>query len=337
MPGRIKVSVAPSREPPGLEMEESFEYGSFDENEKDGALAKQKTGSFRLNIRKVINKGAQNVSKVKFDRIRSVPLTKREKMDGPTNVDLNAQITRVIATNHDGKVTDRRAVMRKGDGLYSNSWRAKNSSAPSIRMGTDTIEENDDTVDDLEIPENPSSRDDESESGPGYINSFVSALGFGSSRDGHKPRPNLELKTSVLSTQTESVEVRLSESEVRKLYDSSVKAINDDEWYVVLNNIIYCKTVVGLQPEDCDKKNLFHLIASKKIVPHKVFNVMTEADPEAHKQMDSYGCVPLHYAASVGRNVNTVKYLLRKWPFGASARNVDGDLPLHVAVWCGGG
>jgi hypothetical protein len=339
MPSRqVKVSVAPRREPPGLELEESFSFGSFDEDDKDNALTKNKQNSFRLNIRKVI-KNAESVGKsVGFDRIRSLPMTKKEKLRNTTKLDMNSQVTKVITTNNDGKL-DRRAVLKEGDALYSNSWRAKNNSVFSIQSSPEVVEGGATNASDLH---SKSSRDDENESGPGYINSFVTALGFGSSKESSRENnnrsfPSLELKTSIVSAQTQSVEVRLSEKEVKKLYETSVKAAKDGEWIVVVNNIMYSRNIVGIQPLDYDKKNLFHIVASQKSVPEGVFDLMMEADPQAHRKVDEHGCVPLHYAASVGRNGEMVKYLLKKWPFGASARNVDGDLPLHVAVWCGAG
>jgi hypothetical protein len=333
MPGRTAKIHVSTRELPSLEKEDSFSFGSFDEENdtKHDALKKNKGNSFRLNIRKVMKNAESLGNAVGLDRIRSVPLTKKE-LNNMESGNVPSEMTKVITTTNDGAL-DRRAAMSGKDPLYANSWRAINASAKSLNSQRSIKSR----LSDPNALQSESSRDDENESGQGYINSFVSALGFGSSRDTSQRFNQLEMKASVLSSQTQSVEVRLSETEVKKLFDTCAKAIADEEWHVVVNSIIYCKHVVGLQTEDYERKNLFHLVASQHILPEKLLDLMMEADPLAHKQPDEHGCVPLHYAASIGRNEEIVKYLLKVWPFGASARSVDGDLPLHVAVWCGEG
>lgn len=331
--------------PPLLELEESFSYGSFDEDdEKDNALVHNKNNSFRLNIRKNSTETARTDA---FDRMRSMPLTRKEKLSTTTKLHADNKISKVTFSNNirqDPRM-NRLGSLKENDAFYTDSWRAKNISGRSIQSSPGAVEGAAVDAIDSDV-ERKSSRDDENASGPGYIDSFVAALGLGPGREDPRvqmPQPVQDFgrNSSIFSVQTvttEAVEVRLSEKELRKYFESSVEAAEAGNWYVVVNNInSYGKKLVGFQASKYDKKNLFHIVASQGNVPEKVLEYLMEADSEAHRQVDKHGCVPLHYAASVGRCEISVKFLLEKWPFGASSRNVDGDLPLHVAVWSGDG
>ena len=330
------------------------------------ALAQPQSNSFRLNIRKGVKDDKDDSSRKKellenhaIDRrVRSMPLTRTEIDKLPLAKAEKLKRTAKVASAAQGQghgngdqgapLRDRREIMKVNskDGsstLYANSWRSKNVSILAAISSSSDDEDGDDI-------ERTNSRDDESASGPGYIGAFLSGLMLGSVKEDEREIPKL-VSTSKGSSKftrdasmysihavnsTGTVEVRLSEKELRKKFMASVEAIEAGEWQVFLKNLASMERLLEYQsPNKHDKKNLFHIVASQTKVPSKVLDAMLEECPGALKQVDAHGCVPLHYAASVGRNEMAVKAFLDAMPFGASARNVDGDLPLHVAVWNG--
>ena len=117
-----------------------------------------------------------------------------------------------------------------------------------------------------------------------------------------------------------------------------INAMQNEKWNLLLQLISVNPQVLTETSFMHRKKNLMHLLAGERgDIPSTVLVAMINLNPEAVSQVDQDGCTPLHhFAFSGGRDV-FVKVLLDSWEEGATVRNVDGDLPLHVAVWSGTG
>jgi hypothetical protein len=94
-------------------------------------------------------------------------------------------------------------------------------------------------------------------------------------------------------------------------------------------------SVVAIQQKQSNMKNLIHLIAiQQKPVPENVILKIISVDPTLVAASDSYGNLPLHYAAlnATKENMHVFLVMLKFHPLGAMQRNNDGDLPLHLAA-----
>ena len=308
----LRSSRAP---PPDLLVMDSFSFGSDDgqdDVEQRGVMPQEKSNSFRLQIKKDIPKpkGFSTDS-----RIRSLPAQNRMFQDG-------------------GGKTKRKLRMKTGDrdgmdnslikeAFFSNSWRANNVRKENLD-GSEQM--------DLAPADSNNSRDDEEEKG-GDVLDIMDDL----ANDLDNMRfPRLSTVPSVADGRKEIS----NEKQLKKIFSATAKAIASEQWYVLVQSIFENKGILTVQSEKHDNKNLIHLMASKNVVPKEVLKVVAKTvrgNTTCLSQTDVHGCIPLHYAASIGRDKNCVNQLLNLWPFGASQRNNDGDLPLHVATWAGQG
>jgi len=340
-----QVSIAPV---PDIDLGTSFSFGSDDGEEaeiqsNERPSMHSKSNSFRLVIKKdsKIEEMVTDSSKpTPFDRrSRSTPLTQREKQ---TTSKLNSKVQTPIQM--DKKTTKRVEKDRKEDlgmikdAFFSNSWRAKNVEKKDFLSSKTPTSSPVGIGIDMMIAEESNSRDDESEQ-----ESVLSSV-FGSlfkavdptMRDGAPQKKSVPFKLQML-TSSAAEECTLSKKELRQLFITTSEATVEGKWHIVMKNLLENKSILGFQCSKHEMKNIIHVLASQKEIPDEVVEVMICHGAAGICQADLHGCVPLHYAASVGRDVNCVKALVTAWPFGASSRNIDGDLPLHVAVWAGQG
>ena len=342
-----QVAIAPA---PTLEIGTSFSFGSDDgeEGSDERPVMQSKSKSFRLVIKKENRSSDQQTGGESFDkRVRSMPLTVREKLRKG-----NASMDKKALLGGSGKTKKGDTGLREDmgmikDAFFSNSWRAKNVQKKNFLKNTDKTNN---SIPKLTIDES-TSRDDENESALDSGNVLTNMFGAlvstfdGSLREGNESQNSKKGYGSdanaspSLRTQTTSAvaEKFSSEKEFRKLFVSTSEAVLAGKWHIVNKNIENVVGLLGFQCSKNEKKNLIHIIASQKEVPGEIMDVLIHYESGGIRQADMHGCIPLHYAASVGRDVNCLQSLVAAWPFGASARNVDGDLPLHVAVWAGQG
>ena len=67
--------------------------------------------------------------------------------------------------------------------------------------------------------------------------------------------------------------------------------------------------------------------------PLEVLNALLAAHPDAVREADGEGLLPLHLALEHSAPDETVLGLLRAWPEATTHRDPDaGTLPLHIAV-----
>jgi hypothetical protein len=94
-------------------------------------------------------------------------------------------------------------------------------------------------------------------------------------------------------------------------------------------------SIVAIQQRQSSMRNFIHLITiQKRPVPENVILKIISLDTSLVAASDSYGNMPLHYAALNAKkeNMHVFLVMLKFHPLGAMQRNNDGDLPLHLAA-----
>lgn len=331
-----RVANAPD---PIADLEESlstsFSFGSDSEDEivtleNDRPTMNTKSTSFRLRIRKEEKELQTNAKHAKNEGKKIKVNAKRM---GPKSNKTDR--------GHNGQ-------MQIKDTFLSNSWRAKIS--PKNFESTRSMHSSPGSIGLSET----NSRDDESQGrarsdsvGNGNnhyeilsMTDIMKSLGimnFAEKITGSKSKTLNSGKT--VSTVEK---IKVSGRELKKIFVETVQAIENGKWQVFIKNVDEYVDLASFQSSSHDKMNLFHILANKDYVPDEVVEVLTESKMgtfvDALKQVDDHGCIPLHYAANyVGQSIPFLRFLLEAWPAGASVRNNDGDLPLHIAAWAGKG
>jgi len=129
----------------------------------------------------------------------------------------------------------------------------------------------------------------------------------------------------------------LAGTTIRMLLKSSIVAARAQKWNDVLRLISSHPEILLTRSQDEDNQTLLHVIAGGVPVPRKVVTKIVNTRPEAVSYTDNDGCLPLHHACSVMKQIAMVEILMDSWPEGATIPNIDGDIPLHVAAWGGVG
>lgn len=331
-----KVANAPE---PFADLEESlstsFSFGSDSEDEiitfeNDRPTMNTKGNSFRLRIKKEEKEAQANA--------------KHMKSEGK-KIKVNAKR---MGTKSNKSDRDHNGHMKIKETFLSNSWRAKIS--PKDFESTRSMHSSPEMIGLSET----NSRDDESQGRAGgdtvgdgnnhyeilSISDIMKSLGIVNFKEkitGSKaPTSSSEKAPYVVQ------KVKVSERELKKIFIETVQAIENGKWQVLIKNIHQYFDLASFQSSSHEKMNLFHILASKDYVPDEVVEVMVKSkigtNLDALKQVDQHGCIPLHYAANyVGQSIPFLRFLLESYPTGASMRNKDGDLPLHIAAWAGKG
>lgn len=120
--------------------------------------------------------------------------------------------------------------------------------------------------------------------------------------------------------------------ELRQMADSMLKQRRYDELIPLVQAY---PSIVAMQQKQPNMRNFIHLITmQQKPVPENIILKIISLDASLVAAADSFGNIPLHYAALNARKENMYVFLvmLKFHPLGAMQRNNDGDLPLHLAA-----
>ena len=129
-----------------------------------------------------------------------------------------------------------------------------------------------------------------------------------------------------------------SKEELSTIFENCLTAINALNWTLVLQSISAYPEILSLTSPAHNGRNILHIICGLvSPVPEIVVETIIDLHPEAASARDDDKCTPLHHAASSIEQINAVKLLIPHAPETVSMRNVDGDLPIHVAAWTGEG
>jgi hypothetical protein len=310
-----------SDEVPSIDPEASF---SFSDDDEEIPMDRREMNtnpntSFRLKIRKGIpekesldQKRSNELIDDDFATIRtnnSFPVTQKEKNQGQMKNSDNDAHGRQVSKFHRGGYYDQK------------SWRARNVSGHSKALKSS----------------NDANYYEPNE--PSYFESLLSMCNFFLST----PADDREIKPSTSSfegvressEEEQKIEIKLSEKELRHRYHSCMNVIKSRKWDIVINEIETVPSLITFQDSKHENKNLIHVISGiNSSIPSKLLSQLVK-DKDALQQVDKNGCIPLHYAVSIGRSEELVRALLAEWKEGSVIVNKDGDSPLHVAVWNG--
>ena len=310
------VSSVSSEEVPSINLEASF---SFSDDDEDISVDRREINtnpntSFRLKIRKGIpeNKSlGQNESGAFVDNtyafVRtnySFPETQKEK------------------TKSQMKNREKTPHFHRGSYYDKKSWRAKNVPGDSKALNAN----------------NQSFKDERETS---YFESLLSMCNYFFSPqavDDREIKPSTSSFEGVRESFEEERKVEMiSDKEYRSRFQSCMNAVKSQKWDIIINEIETVPSLISFQDSKFESKNLVHVIAgNNSSIPSDLLRLLI-IENDALQQVDKNGCIPLHYAVSIGRNEELVKTLLSQWEEGAIMQNKDGDSPLHVAVWNGMG
>jgi hypothetical protein len=335
-----EASLPSSKVHPSIDLEASFSYGS--DEEEDGRTSSlkqnQQHSSFRLNIRKGIKSNNSVDGTASRDdemngasiRDQPSPLSRREKLKRSTKVISNnkeaqLQLQLLNSASHESS---------NGKDYYSSSWRSKNVNFKNV----DFVDEDGMTSSQRSDGSNTASTEESSDPDKAAeyqeLKTISSSMKETLDDDRYFVRASTGL--SVKNSTSTNEKKKISEKTIQKQFSGCVDIINTGEWHLLLRNIQVMPVLLSFQSPKHGKKTLFHIVASKKEnIPAKVLQSLIAGSIEGLQKPDSQGNLPLHYAASVSRSEVRVNAFLRAWKGAASARNIDGDLPLHVSVWTG--
>jgi hypothetical protein len=71
--------------------------------------------------------------------------------------------------------------------------------------------------------------------------------------------------------------------------------------------------------------------ASENNAPLDVIQWLVEMWPDAVREKDSDGCLPLHRACTANAPLDVIQLLVDTWPDSVNEHNIEGSLPVHLA------
>ena len=120
------------------------------------------------------------------------------------------------------------------------------------------------------------------------------------------------------------------------LFHRAKASIIEEKWSILLHIINTTPKILSYKSSSDRGQTLLHIASGKSsIVPEFVGVQMINLFPDTVSFVDSDGCLPLHHAASTNGQTALAILLVESWSEGLKIPNVDGDLPVHVAVWGG--
>lgn len=127
-----------------------------------------------------------------------------------------------------------------------------------------------------------------------------------------------------------------SKDELLTLFENCITSINALNWPLFVQSISSYPDLLALSSSSHNGRNLLHIISGlSSPVPELVVETIINLYPAIVTERDDDKCTPLHHAASSAEQLSIVKLLISEAPESVSMRNVDGDLPIHVAAWAG--
>ena len=189
----------------------------------------------------------------------------------------------------------------KGDGYNSNSWRSKDK---SIDAGQVTKK-------------------------------HTKALKLLKERSSSRLQgdvPMLSLEDSIQP----KAKIQMSKDELLTIFENCLSSVNALNWSLVLQSVSTYPDLLSQTSSSHNGRNLLHIISGlSSPVPEIVVETIIDLHPAIVTERDCDKCVPLHHAASSAKQLNIIKLLISHSPESASMKNIDGDLPIHVAAWAG--
>lgn len=310
-----------------IDPEASFSFSDDEEDmlfDRKGLSDVPNNTSFRLKIRKgdaqmvTLKKDGVKESilmenSVSISRINSFPVTQREKLNGRAR------------SRDTGKMDAKNELkFHRGNYYDSKSWRSQNVYGRATHIPGGNPKK--------EVPVTEQKEQS-------YFESILSLCSFflSAQEDDREIKPSTSSFEGVRQPTEDCMTEKIADKDFKTHFQKCVDAINSENYDLVLNLIETVPGLITFQSSRHQKKNLLHIIGSiDKSIPLALITNATKFI-NGLQQTDRHGCIPLHYAASVGRNLELVKWMICEWKDGTMVANTDGDLPLHVAVWSGMG
>ena len=345
-------------QPPFLDIDASFSYGSYEQEDTTDNHMSPFTDLNAKYITKV-RLSAESNNKL-FPRNTSKIASSSSNYS--INADVNRSGRRFMSLSQREKIKRANKIMKQrkdppvsphlsladlvtrsdadGKRLYSDSWRSRAKDANPDQARDDTVDE------------------EHKSSYFGFLECLLTAISSGggcidpdknTSADETKYNDfsisddEMSLTSTVAS---DLVDDMINVDKVRQSHASSIpvtlenciNAIEEEQWKLLLQLVSKNPKLLVKKSSHHRNKNLLHILSGQHSnIPTKVLVSMINLCPESVSQIDQDGCLPLHHMAFSGGKDKFVKILLDSWSEGATIRNVDGDLPIHVSVWAGKG